>query len=323
MGSVYGLVRSSFVKPGPDAFDVVELKGRGKGVVANRDIKQGELLIREKPLFIVPTRPQDPITLIQSKVSALSTAGQASFYALSYAKPNISDTHIPFEIFQTNAISAGTRGTGLFPRTARLNHGCSRAFSAVYSWREEEGVMVVHAIRDIKKGKVSGGEILTTYTDTKRPRADRQSYLREIYHFDCACEVCSLPPNESAASDRRLSTIIDLKNLFSMWGNGDIKGREAIKQARRIWALMETEGYLSERGQLAADAAQVAAAHKDADAARQWATLAHKWYSIELGEDSKQSKTVQKIIVAPETHAAWGTRPKETVGGPEEATARK
>ena len=42
----------------------------------------------------------------------------------------------------------------MFPRTARMNHGCSRAFSAVYSWREEEGVMVVHAIRDIKKGKV-------------------------------------------------------------------------------------------------------------------------------------------------------------------------
>ena len=40
-----------------------------------------------------------------------------------------------------------------------MNHGCSRAFSAVYSWREEEGVMVVHAIRDIKKGKV-GGDVL-------------------------------------------------------------------------------------------------------------------------------------------------------------------
>ena len=42
-GSIYGLVKSSFVKPGPDAFDVVELKGRGKGVVANRDIKVCEV----------------------------------------------------------------------------------------------------------------------------------------------------------------------------------------------------------------------------------------------------------------------------------------
>lgn len=48
---------------------------------------------------------------------------------------------IPFEIFQTNAISAGQRGTGLFPRTARLNHGCSKAFTAVYSWREAESVL--------------------------------------------------------------------------------------------------------------------------------------------------------------------------------------
>lgn len=319
-GSIYGLVSAPFVRVGPvgpDAFDVVELKGRGKGVIANRDIKQGELLIREKPLFVVPTRPgEDPATLIQSKVSALSATDQASFYALSYAKPNVTESHIPFEIFQTNAISAGSGGTGLFPRTARMNHGCSKAFSAVYNWREGEGVMVVHAIRDIPKGK----EILTTYTDTKRPRAARQAYLREIYHFDCACEVCSLPPKESAASDRRLALMIDLKNMFSMWGNGDIKGREAIKQARKIWALMETEDYLSERGQLAVDAAHVAAAHKDAEAARQWATLAHKWFSIELGEDSKQSKAALRIVTDPKTHSAWGTRPKETVGGLDEST---
>jgi hypothetical protein len=61
--------------------------------------------------------------------------------ALSYAKPNVSALDIPFEIFQTNAISAGQRGTGLFPRTARLNHGCSKAFGAVYSWRDAEGVL--------------------------------------------------------------------------------------------------------------------------------------------------------------------------------------
>lgn len=190
---------------------------------------------------------QDPTTLIQSKVSALSAAGQASFYALSYAKPNTSETHIPFEIFQTNAISAGKAGTGLFPRTARLNHGCSKAFGAVYSWREEEGVLVVHAIRDIKKGKVSGGGAGCWWEVIERGVGNiddvygyealevgsavsplgvcltgwflclvLRSYLREIYHFDCACEVCSLPPNESAASDRRLNTILDLKKLFSM-----------------------------------------------------------------------------------------------------------
>jgi hypothetical protein len=38
---------------------------------------------------------------------------------------------------QTNAISAGNM-VGIFPKTARLNHGCSSAFNVAYKWDEEE-----------------------------------------------------------------------------------------------------------------------------------------------------------------------------------------
>ena len=43
---------------------------------------------------------------------------------------------------------------GIFPRMARLNHGCSHAFNSVYSWREDEGVLTVHALKDIAVGEV-------------------------------------------------------------------------------------------------------------------------------------------------------------------------
>ncbi|KAF8666696.1 GTP binding [Rhizoctonia solani] len=260
--------KSLALKPQIPPFDVVDIPGRGKGVIANRDIKQGELLIREKPLFIVPTRPGvDPSQLIGGIVDALPSTDKAVFLALSYAKPNVSAQDIPFEIFQTNAISAGQRGTGLFPRTARLNHGCSRAFGAVYSWRDAEGVL-----------------------------------------------------EESAASDRRLGQMADAYSMFSLWGSDNIKGTEAIKTAKKIWSIGETEGYISERGQLAADAAHVAAAHGDAKSARQWATLANKWYGIELGADSRQCKAAQAIVHSPSSHAAWGTRSAGHVGGPEAST---
>jgi hypothetical protein len=52
-----------------------------------------------------------------------------------------------------------------------------------------------------------------------------------------------------------------------------------------------------------------------AEAARQWATLAYKWYGIELGSDSEQSRAALAIMRAPESHSAWGTRPTESVGG--------
>ena len=73
-------------------------------------------------------------------------------------------------IFETNAVAAGGSNVGLFPTMARLNHGCSGAFNSVYSWREREGVLVVHALKDIKKGD----ELLTVYFGTRQTRDERR-----------------------------------------------------------------------------------------------------------------------------------------------------
>ncbi|KAF8918868.1 hypothetical protein CPB85DRAFT_1279125, partial [Mucidula mucida] len=248
-----------------DAFKVVDLPGRGKGVIALRDIKQGELLIREKPLFLIPrVLDGDPRAFIAQKIQALDDVGRAALYNLSYVKfpshlvPEEHPTEVGLAIIQTNAVAAGD-GIGLFPRMARLNHGCSSAFNAVYSWRATEGDIVVHALKDIVKGQ----EILTVYTDTKRPRSERRDYLSSSYDFECMCAVCSLPEAQSLESDRRLIEISGLYNRLSTWGTNSISGSEAIQIVREIWALGNQEGYWSERGQLAADAVQVASAHSE------------------------------------------------------------
>lgn len=50
---------------------------------------------------------------------------------------------------------------------------------------------------------------------------------------------------------------------FAKWIDGTISGVEAIELVREIWKLGEVEGYLSERGRLAADAVWVAAGHSE------------------------------------------------------------
>lgn len=103
-----------------------------------------------------------PGALIRSSLALLSPSDRASFYNLSYVNlpAHITPDHpawddaLALAIMQTNAISAGD-DTGIFPRTARLNHGCSSAFNSVYTWREHEGVLVVHALKPIHKGQVS------------------------------------------------------------------------------------------------------------------------------------------------------------------------
>jgi SET domain len=108
-------------------------------------------------------------------VQQLSPDEAASFYNLSYVNlpenlsPEEFSKQLPLAIFQTNAVAAGSN-VGLFPAMARLNHGCSRAFNTVYSWREREGVLVVYALKDIKKDT----ELLTAYFRTMQTRDERR-----------------------------------------------------------------------------------------------------------------------------------------------------
>ncbi|KAI0284005.1 hypothetical protein BGY98DRAFT_1093641 [Russula aff. rugulosa BPL654] len=294
------------------AYTVRDLPGRGKGMIAVRDIRRGELLIRERPLMVVPySINTSPSQFIWELVQQLTPDQVASFHNLSHVNlpENLSPDSEEFlkelqlAIFETNAVAAGSN-VGLFPRMARLNHGCSGAFNSVYSWREREGALVVHALKDIREGD----ELLTVYFGTRQTRDKRRHYLMQNYGFHCMCTYCTLSDEKSKASDVRLTTMDDLYNRLGTWGHGAIDGQEAIRLVKRIWSIGEEEGYTSERGRLAADAMVVAVAHADAEAAVDWARLALQWASYELGSDSDLAEEMRIVMREPRGHRMWGQR---------------
>ncbi|KAJ7070024.1 hypothetical protein C8F01DRAFT_976975, partial [Mycena amicta] len=302
-------------------FAAVDITGKGKGLVALRDIKQGELLIRETPLFVVPqSTTESPTALIWRLLQGASPEGQFAFWDLSYVNlpqdvdPKTQRAHVALAVFNTNAVAAG-ENVAIFPGMARLNHGCSSAFNVVYTWRKNEEALYVHALKNISKGQTLQ-ELLTTYTDTKRTRSERRDFLSAQYGFKCTCAVCSLDDASSAASDKRLTKIADYYRHFGTWGNGAISGVEAVDTINKIWQLEDEEGYWSERGRLAADAAWIAAAHSDAPAVRMWAGLAIKWYTVELGADNELVADIRKSAENPEVHPAWRSREPLIVGAP-------
>lgn len=218
------------------------------------------MILRERSLFIVPPRTkQSPKDLIISLVSQLSPKQRDQFNALSHhAHPTAKDDEIPLAKFETNAISAGDN-LGIFPRTSRLNHGCSSAFNVAYSWRNDEQVLgmfhslwlslptdlfstVTYSFKPIAEGE----ELLTAYTDTKKPRHERQEYLQQAYNFRCQCTVCSFLPEESKLSDERLVKMAKLKVDLSAWEHRGIGGKEATTIINEIWRTGEEEGYWSE-----------------------------------------------------------------------------
>jgi len=304
------------------AYVVRSILGRGKGAFATRDIKQGELVIREKPFFIIPASiSEDPIKLLNRHLNSLTQDQRNEYFDLSHhahAGQNSNENDYlnqkTLSIFQTNAISTAGGEVGLFPKTARLNHGCVSSFNCVYTWREHEGVLVTHALKPIRVGE----ELTYAYFNTRQPRASRQSYLLSHYNFNCSCSTCSLPYHLSQASDKRIEMINALYTRLSTWQDGrGVDGKEAVKIAREIWALGEEEGYWSERGQLASDMAHVAAAHSDSLATEAWARLADEWFSYETGPDSPQVQSMREVVRNPKVHPSWDSREFMLVGGPD------
>ncbi|TFL02976.1 hypothetical protein BDV98DRAFT_591785 [Pterulicium gracile] len=300
-----------------EAYLVTDLPGRGKGLIATRNISRGELILRDKPLFVFPASIHgSPHELIAKHLTELTDYQRAQFHGLSYL-PVSSEADIPLSIFQANAVAAGAGTVGLFPNFARLNHGCAGAFNAVYSFREKEGEIVVHAVKNI----AAGSELLTTYFDTKRPRASRQVHLLQAYGFSCQCSTCSLAPSLSTLSDQRLEQMSLLYQRLGLWSSNPqqlrkgAEGEEAVEIARKIWSIGSEEGYVSERGQLAADVVHICLAHSDVRAAQAWADLAIRWYGYELGRDCLQIEIVKKLIARPESASSWARRSPQTLPG--------
>lgn len=116
----------------------------------------------------------------------------------------------------------------------------------------------------------------------------------------------------------------DLYQHLATWGRSAINGREATRLVKRIWAIGEEEGYTSERGRLAADATLVAAAHSEyvlrrvklndtehvysAEAVVEWARLALRWASYELGSGSDLAEEMRIAMHEPKGHKRWGQR---------------
>lgn len=102
---------------------------------------------------------ESPSAIIAKFLREATSQNREAFLNLSHVNlpedldPEVHSDEVALAIFQTNAIAAGT-GAGIFPKMARMNHGCSSAFNAVYTWRDKEEVLVVHALKKIVKGEV-------------------------------------------------------------------------------------------------------------------------------------------------------------------------
>lgn len=183
----------AFISPLPSssvlapAYIQAERKGKGRGLITTREVKQGETLFYDRPLLIFDS-------VRGPRHRGRGVANKEFEYALAYLmqeKRNIfyklhnayAGTDKALGIIDTNAASIITLDgddvtySGIFPTFARINHSCDPNVGIEFD--AKLGALRVFSIKSIAKGE----ELETTYIITAQRRRERRSQLMHQVDF--------------------------------------------------------------------------------------------------------------------------------------------
>ncbi|KAJ7032706.1 hypothetical protein C8F04DRAFT_1003440 [Mycena alexandri] len=225
--------------PAEPAFAIRESGVHGVGMFATRPIARGELILRERPTFVLNNYLSVHIdqhhAIYESALAGLSSSAQAAVCNLHSSFPETPEMSRMRGIILTNAISVSLphdstiRYHGICPRLCRANHSCVP--NAHLSHVSETFECKLIAIRPIAEGE----EITVSNLDSLSvSRAERREYLQERYKFECHCAACGLPEAEVAKSDtRRAAVAAYLKHMQAQQTVTVARVKDLIKLAER------------------------------------------------------------------------------------------
>ena len=201
---------------------VSEIPGKGRGLVAAKDIKMGELLFTDKALIKINPEDADAIGSIVEQLNKLPSEARAQFHKLTvhddretsaFTGPNKDTLTIQYQ-FLDNCRKRHVQGEEesyyyccWYLNSTLINHSCAPNAIAARLQPDNDFKEEVRAIKDISKGeeitvcKLQNDVIL--YSGFNRQK--RREKIKEDFGFDCLCCVCSgnLPDQEDILMELR------------------------------------------------------------------------------------------------------------------------
>lgn len=130
--------------------EVVDIPGKGKGVVALVDIPSGTRIMKEAPYMIMTADiPSAVDARIKRALAELDDEHRSAFLSLHNANPSHPFPY--WSTFDTNALPLGPNSPqgAIYPTVCYINHSCIP--NANHCWNKNLKMETIHALRDIKK----------------------------------------------------------------------------------------------------------------------------------------------------------------------------
>ncbi|KAI0107952.1 SET domain-containing protein [Hypoxylon sp. NC0597] len=222
---------SSLAVEGRDspAFAIREVPGKGKGLVAQREIRKWDVVLVDYPAMLAHIDLFDVVgaetrqDLLERALRQLPEKQQGELLSLARAHGVEVGIEIPH--------------LGLFPIASRINHDCRP--NVFWRWSVRTLTVEVIAMRDIEIGEV----INTPDVPLGLSYEDRKEDLKN-WGFSCTCSLCTSSKSEKAASDKRRARLQHIYHELNEGATG-----KAELTADTIYGLAdEMESLVREEG---------------------------------------------------------------------------
>ena len=279
------------------------IPGKGKALVATQLITPGTQIISEPPLITTAViKSSDTIEKdLASHLRTLPKDSQRAFLSLHNNYPGKNPLQ---NIIRSNGYPMGPSSDvgGVFENISRINHSCMP--NAVQAWNKQRAEETVYAVREISEGT----EITLSY-HAGGPSKDRKALLKDNFGFDCACELCALPPDELKESDERL---VKAQKLDAEIGNSSTVKTAPTKVLRSCKALKEIfdqEGIKDDRvARLWYDCFQVCNFHSDEARASVFLQRYCDAKALSSGADGSEVLEMKDFVKDPKKHDTYGLK---------------
>ncbi|TLS30812.1 hypothetical protein PpBr36_03896 [Pyricularia pennisetigena] len=292
-------------------YEIRDLPGRGKGVVATRPIRRWETVMVQFPSLVLlmdyweaVESPKQSRRLLNRALRQLPVQEKGRIMAL--ARNGGFESQIE-DVLRTNIFGmdvAGVLHMGLFVEGSRINHNCQP--NVYWKYDTETMAQEVVALRDIEQGEELTHSCkespplhkqvtaLTTTQDVTLggSRSQRREEL-EAWGFECRCALCSAPPQEVEVSDKRREKLNDLGIKLRL--AKDLRPKSVARLVDEMGALIEQEQLYPQAVVYYTLAARAFLAAGDRARARDFVRLAEEAWVLFQGEQHENAEGIQQL----------------------------